>query len=165
MKMLPSILSLRRPWDVFMMNLSYVAKTEKSHRICEELKDGEQKRWKRELWRKEEIKSVRKVKHLSLTHTCSHACLRKLRHKNRDWDASMCTKQNKTKNALTFGKRKAERSGESTEQRLIFLLHGSWHSFSHRARYSASVFPQLTKTHMLWKWVVQTYFGGKTYSL
>lgn len=161
MKMLPSILSFRRPWDVLMMNISYAAKTEKSHRICEELKDGEQKRWKRELRRKEEIKSVRKVKHLSLTHTCSHSCLRKLRHKNRDWDASMCTKQNKTKNALTFGKQKAERSGESTEQRQIFLLNG----FSHRARCSASVFSQLTKTHMLWKWVVRTYFGGKTYSL
>lgn len=44
MKMLPSILSFRRPWDVLMMNISYAAKTEKSHRICEELKDGEQKR-------------------------------------------------------------------------------------------------------------------------
>lgn len=40
MKMLPSIFSIRRPWDCFTINLSYVEKTEKIQQMCEELKDG-----------------------------------------------------------------------------------------------------------------------------
>lgn len=46
------------------------------------------------------------------------------------------TKQSKTKNVLTLGEWKADRSGESTEQRLICLFHAL---FSHSTRYSTSV--------------------------
>lgn len=123
-----------------------------SSRCVKNWKTGEQKQWKREWRRKAEMRTVQKVKHLSLTHTRRHACLRKLRHeqtKQQQWlrYQHACTQ----KTYWDIGKAKGWKIRwiYRAKTHRSFLLHTSWHFHSDRARYSFSASSlQFTHTNM-----------------
>lgn len=84
------------------------------------------------------MKSAQKLKRLSLTHGGTQACLRKTEAQTNKTviEALPCVhnvnkkikkikKTGRKKNTEILAEQKAERSGEPTEKRQIFLLHAS----------------------------------------
>lgn len=135
MKPLPSIFSLRRPWDCFMMNFSDVDKTEKIQQMCEELKDGGTKAMKREWRRKAEMKSVSKKSNtclwLTMAHTCMPTQTKARTNKTKTViEALACAQTNKqTKNILRHWQSKGLKDQVNLQGR-VFLLHAFWHFHS-----------------------------------
>lgn len=152
MKPLPSIFSLRRPWDCFMMNFSDVDKTEKIQQMCEELKDGGTKAMKREWRRKAEMKSVSKKSNtclwLTMAHTCMPTQTKARTNKTKTViEALACAQTNKQKKTYwDTGRAKGWKIRWIYRAETFFcMLFWHFHSVGPDIVYSAIL--RLTKTH------------------